>query len=68
MKLRYQIEFNLARSEYLRVLWDDEMVLYKKNLKKKDLKIIEGIDPQLVDALLKLYLQRCKFKHTLVFV
>jgi hypothetical protein len=68
VKLRYQIDFNLARAEYLRIVWDDEIELYKKSLKKKELKTIEGIDPQLIDDLLKLYLQRCKFKHTLVFV
>jgi hypothetical protein len=68
VKLRYQIDFNKARTEYLRIVWDDEMELYKKGLKKKELKIIEGINPQLIDDLLKLYLKRCKFKHTLVFV
>ena len=45
------------------------MVLYKQTLKKKkSIRILDSIDPQLVDFLLKLYLERCKFKHTLVFM
>jgi hypothetical protein len=45
------------------------MIIYKKSLKnKKSKKILERIDPELVDALLKLYMERCKFKHTLVFI
>ena len=51
-KLRQQVLFNIARAEFLRTLWDDEIKL----LKKKDQKKYKRIDPTLVNNLLALYL------------
>ena len=67
-----QISFNEARMDYLRHTWDTEVALYKKNLKgsRKSFRIISTLNKiprKLIDHLLRLYLQRCKFKHTIVF-
>jgi hypothetical protein len=68
MKLRLQIDFNKARIEYMKSIWEAEMKVFKKGLKKNELKKLASIDTKLVDKLLVLYLQRCKFKHTIVFM
>ena len=70
-KLRSQIEFNKARVDYLRMLWDTAVTDYKNGLKKTKKRVtsvLAKIPKRLIDLLLTLYIERCKFKHTMVFI
>jgi hypothetical protein len=62
------VQFNLARKDFLKGLWNKNMTKFEKKLKKRQKETLKSIDPKLIDTFLDLYLQRCKFKHTIVFM
>ena len=63
-----------SRWDYLRRYWNRELNLYLIDLqksKKLEERLLtdqmESLDRKFMELILKLYLERCKFRHSLVF-
>ena len=74
--LRRQINRKQARYTYLKNVWKDELALYhRENLlseKKEAKKLVKAYesdkyDPEIADLIIRLWLKKTKFMHTLAF-
>lgn len=55
-RLRWQVQFNLARKDFLKSLWNKKMTKFEKKLKKRQKDTLKSINPKLIDTFLDLYM------------
>ena len=75
MRVRDQVHYNAFRVNYLLNLWNDEIAEYQVELYASEdpehkymVKHIDTFDQEKVKEFLKVYIERCTFKHSFAYL